>query len=332
MANKHFAVGVEGATSWGVAVVATRAWEALSESIQLDREYEEIETLSQLSVVEHSLLTEAAHGDVELLANFHKIGILYEHLFGGTPTTVNEDFDGGNAGGAWFTHTFPPTGGIPAVDRVGKSLTLQVKRGSGTTPDRKTWDYPGGKIISLGHTFSADSASRMNVGFLAKTHDVDAAPAALTVPDFQPMLPKQITVTMQGTSHAKATICARSASIEIENPVDEAFCLGTLGLSREPIRSGALKVSGSIEALYTDNDQSEAWDLGEDVEIIIEVAVGAQPNYKIQYKLAKGRLTQATPHLSGRDRLAATYEFVSIYNTGATQNCLVTLTNQDATP
>lgn len=320
MASRHFAVGVE--STWGTKVAPTVMWEAQSESVQLEREYEDIETLSSFSTSEKALLTESVSGDAEVLATFDGTEMLYDHLIGSKEFNEDLDFDGGAAPG-WNTHVFPALTGIPTTDRVGKSLTIQMKRGAGDI----TWDYLGCKVISLSHAFSADAAARMTVGFLGKTHESQQTPAVLSpFSTFQPMLPKQITVEFDSD-----VLCARSATVEIENPLDSAFCLGATGLSREPIRTGAIAVSGQVEVLYTDNLQTAKWDNNADVDIKITVEVGGTSNYKLEYRLHKARLSQTTPHMAGRDRLAGTYDFTSLYNSVSTENLEITLTNQTDT-
>jgi hypothetical protein len=46
----------------------------------------------------------------------------------------------------------------------------------------------------------------------------------------------------------------------------------------------------------------------------------------------KVRFIQATPHMQGRERLQATYEFESYYDTDATENVQIVLLNNDFNP
>lgn len=309
MGARHFGVGEE--VTWGTAVAPTRFFEALSESVQVEREFETVETIRSNSARDLVELTSAVRGDVELIANYEELGLLFKHLMGSIETNGT------------YTHTAPDSQGIPSVDRVGLGLTLEFRR-----DDSLSWRYAGGKIISMSHTFGVDQSSRVTFGFLAKNEAL-AGPVNTTDGSFEtlaPMFPKHVDVQLSGTS-----LCARSVTIDVENPLDETICLGTSGLSREPDRSGILKVTGSMEVIFENtSDFYQYFDGATNVPIVI-TATGDSPRV-LTYDMQQCRITQATPHMTGRERLVATIEFESIFNNASSENLQITLTNNRATP
>ncbi len=305
MGARHFGVGEEG--TWGEAAAATRFFEALSESVQTERDFETIETIRSNSARDLVELQSLVRGDVELIANYEELGLMYKHLMGSIETS-----------GA-FLHEAPDSAGIPSVDRVGLGLTLEFRRDGSLS-----WRYAGCKIISMSHQMGTDQSSRISFGFLGKSEAL-AGPASSTFRTLAPMFPKHIGITVSGT-----TLCARSVSLEVENPLDETICLGSAVLSREPDRSGILKVTGSAEFIYEDNTVFNWFD-GTSVVPIVITATGASPRV-LTYTMSKCRITQATPHMSGRERLVGTLEFESYFNDASSENLQIALTNNNATP
>lgn len=307
MGLRHFGIGAE--TTWDTSVTPTRFLEALTESVQKQIETDEIETIRNLSLRDRVLLNSAIRGSVEILANYDGVGILYEQLIGSVDTTT----------GSVNTHTFPANAGIGSADRIGKSLTIEMRRDSSLV-----WTYAGCKIVSLEHTFGTDQASRMTVDFLGGSETTGTSATTASFPTLLPVSPSHVTVSFDGTS-----LDARSATVRIENPLDEPFLLGSTSLAKEPDRAGVLRVTGSVEVLFDDFTQYTKFDGSTDVDVQI---VATNTTESITYNMNKCRLSQATPAVEGRERLSATYEFESIYDTDATENVQIVLVNNDSTP
>lgn len=308
--------GCEPEVSWGTAVTpVTRFFEAISESVQMEREYETLETFGVNSVRDVAELSSVVSGDVEIAAGYEGIGILYEYLIGSSETSGSDP----------YTHLFPHSStGIPDTDREDKSLTLEFKR-----DESLFWVYPGAFITSLSHSFSLDSSSRISVGFLAKNETTATAKTgggSVSFATFTPIKPTQITVEVDDS-----LVCAQSVSIEIENPLDEPFCMGETGLSVQPERSGSLKVTGSAELIFEDFTEYAKW--GSDTPVKMEVICTGPSGVSLKYEMTKTRITQITPHMSGRDRLTATMEWEAIYDSDAeVESLVVTLVNGDDAP
>lgn len=307
MGARHFGVGAE--TTWGTAVTPTRFFEALSESVETQKEYDRIATLRSFSTQQLVELSSVVQGDVEILAGYHGIGILYKYLIGSVTTVT----------GSVNTHTFPATTGIPTADRVGLGLTMEFRRDGSLV-----WTYKGAKITGFQHSAGTDQAQRMTWSFLAASETTGSSPTTASYSTLAPMTPAQAAVLFDGT-----TLSARSWSISVENPVDQPFTLGSTVLAYEPDRSDVLKVSGSCEVYFADWTQYNKFVNATDVDITLK---SAMTSYSVTYNLDKARIISGTPHNSGRERLAVTYEFETYFNTTATENVQIVLVNADATP
>ncbi|RMF18884.1 MAG: hypothetical protein D6760_13545 [Deltaproteobacteria bacterium] len=307
MGARHFGIGEE--TTWGTAVTPTRFYEALSESVERQKGFDEIASIRSYSTQQIVTLNDIIRGDVEILGNYDGIGLLFKHLIGSVDTT----------GTGPYTHTFPASTGIPSTDRIGLSLTLEMRRDGSLV-----WTYAGAKITGLAHSFGTDQASRMTWSFLAKSETTGSSATTPTWPTLLPMSPSQASISFDGT-----TLDARSVALTVENPVDETFLLGSTTLSKEPDRSDVLKVTATAEVLFDSFTQYSKFQSGADVDVQIKSDNGTE---SITYNLNKCRITSATPHVSGRERLVATYEITSYYDTTATENIQVVLVNNDATP
>lgn len=307
MGQRHIGVGEE--TTWGTAVTPTRFYEALSESVQREKGYDEIATIRSFSTRQIITLNDLVKGDVEILANYDGIGVLFKHLIGSVDTT----------GTGPYTHTFPASTGIPSDDRIGLGLTLEFRRDGSLV-----WTYAGAKITGMSHSFGTDQASRMTFSFLAKGETTGSSATTPSYSTLLPMAPSQVTVKFDGTA-----LDAANAVVTVENPLDETFLLGATNLAKEPDRSDVLKVTASVEVLFDSFTQYQKFQDDDDVAVEIVATNGTE---SLTYTMSKCRITQATPHMAGRERLKATYEITSYYNSTATENLQIELVNNDSTP
>lgn len=303
--------GVAAETTWGTPVTVTRFYEALTESHEDDLALESIETIRGNSPQQIALLHRWAKGDVEILANYHGIGLLLKHLIGSVSSTTAS---------SPYTHTIPnASSGIPATDRIGLGLTMQFQRDNGLF-----FTYAGAKITGMRHSFGTDQASRMNFSFLSKAATTGTTGATASFSTLAPMKPSQASITFDG-----ATLSARNVTVEIQNPVDEVAILGSTTLGAEPNRSGVQKVTGSAEVLFDSLTQYAKLDGATDVAIVV---TSTDATNSITYTMTKSRLTKGTPHNRGRDRLVATFTWETYYNSATTENCVIALVNGDSTP
>lgn len=306
MGLRHVGLGAE--TTYGTAVTPTRFFEALSESINLEQQFSPITTIRAYSPVEVPLLSKIVRGDMELLANYHGVGLLFKYLVGSVTTTT----------GSVNTHTFPATTGIPSTDRIGLGLTIEKHDGA------LVWTFAGCKISSFKQQFSTDQASRMTVSFIGKTATTASSYTTASYSTLAPIKPAQISVLFDGT-----TLSATSANVAIENPVDEPYGLGSTSIVAEPDRNDVLKVSTSVDIYFTDFVQYNKFMNASDVAAKLYCK---ETTYSLTYNLNKCRITSAKPQLAGRDRLKATFELESFFDATATENVQVVLVNADSTP
>jgi hypothetical protein len=296
-------------TAWGTRVVPTWYFEALTESVEEQINFESVETLRGFSPVDLVPLSYLTRGDVEILANYEGITTLYYAMFASNDTGTNDT-----------DHIFPAAAGIPATDRIGKSMTLQFRRDGALT-----FHYGGAKIVSLSHSFGTDQSSRMNVGFIAANSSEDANPASPSYPTLRPIFPSHANFKIDD-----ATLACRSVTIDIENPLDETFLIGSNTLQREMDRTGVLRVTGTAEVLFENMTQYAKYDGATQVSISVECDAGASSDSYLKYIMENCKLTQATPHMSGRERLASTLTWESVWASDAQENLQVLLGNDDS--
>jgi len=106
--------------------------------------------------------------------------------------------------------------------------------------------------------------------------------------------------------------------------------MGEIGLSAVPERAGLLTVKGTAELIFENFDQYDKW--GADSTAKMEIIATGASGESLTYTMEKTRIIQATPHMSGRDRLIGPIEFESIYNDENTENLVTTLVNGDTVP
>jgi len=134
--------------------------------------------------------------------------------------------------------------------------------------------------------------------------------------------PSHCTVKIDGVA-----LDAKDFSINMEYPVDEPLILGATTMGTSPQSSGVLAVSGEFTLLVTDLVEYAHFVDRADHDVSLECATAGDEAAVFNMNICK--LTQATPHVSGRDRLEATISFVSYFDTTATGNIQTVITNDD---
>ena len=310
MGARHF--GAVEETTVGTWEAPDHFFEAVSESVQLERNSESLETIRAFTIQQINELNTIVRGDVEMVANYDGTALLFKHLIGSVDSTTG--------GVAAFDHTIPASTGIPAADRVGLGLSLEFRRDGSLV-----WRYAGCKITGLTHEMNADATSRLSFGFLGQTETTSASPTSASFPTLLPALPSHVTVTFGSN-----VMVARSVSLTVENPLDEPFILGQTTVGLEPDRSGALKITATMEGFFTNwtafyNDFSAFND--------VDIAIGASNDTEgILYNIDKAKILQATPHNEGRDRLVATVEIEGYHSTTAVPGIQIIVSNNDTNP
>ena len=304
---RHFAVGAE--TTYGTAVTPTEFVEALSETLQAEPSFEHIKTIRSPSVRKVVQLADIVRGDVVAVGNYQDMGLLLKHLLGSVDSVTSS---------TTTAHTFPASTGIPATDRDGFSLTGEMLRDGNIL-----WTYAGLKVTGFQLQAAVDSVAQVTWSFLGKSSTATTGSGtAQSFPTLDVMIPSEITVNVQGSAQD-----AKSCSISVQWPVDEPYKLGSTTLAVEPKSSDTIEVTGEVVVLFQDMTEYDLFAAYTDTDLQISITNATE---SLVINCDKTRITQATPHVDGRNRLEATYQFSGYFNATATPGVQFVLTNDDA--
>ena len=306
--SRHVGVGVE--STYGTPVAPTEFTEAVSETLQQVREFENITTIRSNSTRVVNELSNRIEGDIVLTGNFQDIGYLLYSFIGDVDT----------AGAGPYNHTFP--GSTGTAGRTGVSSTVEVRRDS----DTRTWRYAGCKTTGFQIAASLGQSPQLTFSFVGKSEATGTA-ATASYPDFDPMLVTDMSISFDGGS---TTVDATDISLNCAWPVDNPYAIGSAAFAKEPIDNDVLAVSGSATVLFEDGEMTEYgyFDGSTDVDVQIIISDGT---HSLTVNMNKTRITAAPVNLSGRERLVGTFEWQSFFDTTATENIQIVLTNDDAT-
>lgn len=302
----HIGIGKE--TTPGTPVAPTVFFEAMSEDVQLEREFIRIKTIRSDVTRKVSEAFSLVRGSFTVIGNYQDIHWLFYAILGSSTVT----------GAGPYTHTAPATGGIAATL---PSFTIEARR---KDLDAMTWRYAGCKVVSLGLSVTLNQEARLVVGVLGWAETTGTA-ASETWPDLDVMLPKECTVNVDGTA-----VDAVSFNLNMNFPHDEPNVLGSSALTIEPEKNDVLEVTGDFEELTPDAlTNYNKFDGSTDVDVALVADTGGDETLTIN--MNKTRVTQATPHNNERERLKGVFEFESYFDTTATANLQAVTTNDDAT-
>jgi hypothetical protein len=302
MGTRHFGAGLESA--WNTPVAPTVYAEALSETLELQNEMLEIKTIRTISTRKVERAFGVVRGDITCVGNFQELGWLLWMLTGDVDTT----------GAGPYVHTYPGSTGFETRN----SFTLELQRDSAAL----TWRYAGCVLTKLGLTVSPDEEMRVAAGFVGASEGTGAAGSS-SYETLDVILPKHVAVKFDST-----TLDATSCNIDIDWPVDEPKVLGSVTLGKQPQDSDTLTISGTVDVIF--EDLVEYAKIATDADIDVEIDVTTSGDEDLSIHLNKCRLSAGTPHLDGRNRLVATYAFMSYFDTTATENIQAVLTNDVA--
>ena len=303
--TRHVGFGFE--VTEGTPVASTHFVEGVTESIQDEREFEEVQTIRSNSTRDVVQLKAWSAGDVEAVSNYQDLAHWFYMMLGSVDTT----------GVGPYTHTLPASTGI--ADRP--AVTVEVERDN----DTQTWRYPGCILNTLTITQGLDGSGRVTGNFKGRSSSTGTSTTP-TFPDFDVVLPTQATVSFDGGS---TTFDATQFELTISYPTDDPFVLGsaTFGATQDP--SDVLSVTLSVEALFDGMTEYNNFDGSTDVDVQLVMNTGGDEVATIN--LNNTRMTQGTPHLDGRQRLTTTYNLTSYFDTTATENIQAVIVNDEST-
>ena len=307
MGARHF--GLKEEAAYGTAVVPDVFFEALDVNIDDKFNSEEIKSIRSFSTRQIIELSKLVRGEATIQADYQTIAYLLYLLIGDVDTT----------GAGPYTHTFPGSTGIPVAGRIGISATLEERR-DGTL----AWAHAGCKLVGFGLSVGVDAAMRAAVSWVGKTTDNTISPVASpTYFDFDIIKPGDVTVKV-------ATVAqdAKSFSLNVGFPVDEPYSLGATTFSVEPGENDVLAVAGSFEVYFVDQVEYNIFKARTDTAIQLSCTDGT---HSLTMNLNKCRLTEASVPVAGRERLVATFNFTSFFDTVATENIQAVVINDQVT-
>lgn len=307
MGARHF--GFKEEVIYGTAVVADVFFELLDVNIDDKPTFEEIKVIRSFATRQIIELTSAVRGDATVMVDYQTIAHLMYLLFGSLATS---------GGGPW-THTIPAASGIPAAGRVGVSATLEERRDGALA-----WQHAGAKLVGFGLSVDTGAAMRAALSWIAKSTDNSITPvAAPTYFDFDIIKPSDCTVSVDGSAQD-----AKSFSLNAGFPVDEPVALGSPVFSVEPAENDVLSVAGSFEVFFVDNTEYDLFTSRADVDISLVCTNGTE---SLTINLNKCRLTEVAIPISGKERLMGTFNYISYFDSVATENMQVIVINDQET-
>lgn len=186
--------------------------------------------------------TEAAAGSLEMEVANKGMGLLLQHIFGGTVTPVQQ----GATAAYLQTHSL--------VDNVGKSLTVQsgIPDTGGTV---RPYTFKGGKVTSAEFACSVDGLLTLNAGMdFQKASEVETLVAPSYTAGVAPFHFGQLSVKLGATYGTEASVSGvKGVNLKVERAqATDRFYASAAGLKAEPLMNDYVKVSGSIDADFLD--------------------------------------------------------------------------------
>lgn len=307
MGARHF--GFKEESTYGTAVTPDVFVEALEINIDDKPNFEEVKVIRSWSTRQMVELNSIIRGEATVQLDFQVAGDLLYHFYGVAPDTT---------GAGPYTHTFPPSTGIPAAGRNGVSATLQERRDGSLV-----WQHAGCKMTGFGFEVSVDQSARAALSWIGKSTDNTASATTASYRDFDIIKPSHCTINVNGSAQD-----ARSFSFNAGFPVDEPFKLGSTSLALEPTENDVIGVEGQFEVYFADMTEYDLFKNRSDVDVQLSATDGT---HSLTVNMDKARFTEVSVPVSGRERLMATFAYRAFYNSDATENIQSVVVNDVAT-
>lgn len=304
--DRHLGIGFEG--SYGGGATPTVFFEFASENLQDEPTFEEIKVVRGFSTREVAENVAMVRGQVEVFFDFETMGYLLYWFFGIAPDTT---------GAGPYVHTFPPSTGLAADGRIGVSACIEVNR------KYESWRYQGAKLVGLGLQATTDGIMRATLDIVAKDEDVVTAAASPSYLAFNNAKVKDLHVMVNAAEQK-----ARSFSWNANWPVDTPNGLGSERFLLEPDDEDVLACAGSFENYFVDTTVYGLFANRTLCDLQFDANAGAAK--RLILNMNQSKLTKATPPMEGRSRIMQPVEWISIFDTAATENVQAVLTNSVA--
>jgi hypothetical protein len=303
--ERHFGLGIEA--TWGTPAPMDIWLELLSEGLQLEPAYQEIQTIRTRSTRAMPLLGDVVRGPATVLVNYQDIAHLFFYLLG------SEDFQVDTPSVGLGTHTLPASTGLVARP----PLTAEVQRDEGTTGD--TWQYAGNILTALNLSIALEQAMQAEINLVGAT-EANAAAGTPSYPDLDVVIPSHVTVNVDAAAQE-----ARTFNLQCAYPVDEPRKLGSTAIAKQPDDSGVLAVAGDFEVYFDSMTEYNKFAAHTTVDVQCVADSGGDETLTINCNQCK--LLQGTPHIDARNRIMAPFSFSSFFDTVATENLQAIVVN-----
>ena len=314
-------VGAATESTYGTGVTVTNFFNFISESLAVEQERMESESLRAgyvLNSEDWALGRKNVEGDVEMELRPKGMGFWWAHAIG-TPTTTQPDA-GDNP--TVYLHTFVPSP-LPT------SFTLQVGK-----PDiadtAHPFTYTGCRISSWTLECENDGFAQMTMEVLGR--DTTTATALATAS--YPTANKPLTFVQGSASIGGSPAKIISFELEAENNLaDERYFLGS-PLRDNPLENDKREYSGTMEMEFNTLTDYNRFVNASEVEVVLDFVGGVIPggdgSYNYETKITMNvRYDSGTPMVEGPEIVPIEVEFKVIDN--GTKSIKVEYTTDDAT-
>lgn len=291
-------------TTWGTATPVTMAANYLQETLKLNVERKEEDTLvGGKTSRDMDIMKFGVDGDFSVLAKPQNIGLLIGLALGAETTAVQLTDDGTESGipiDVWkHVFTMVETG----IDSTLPSFTAVVNRHVAAKA------YTGLKVESLKIEAKAGDYVRITMSVKGKAEQAGIIDRTLSIPDIKAFRFAGGSCTFDGVEFGDAT----GFTIEIKNTLDEGdqtLGSGYYGTENEP---QGREVSISVETSYnakTETVREQKYKTENNVDVKLKFVSPSEViddiNYELGIDLPKVAVTECSPNVGGKEKITLT--------------------------
>lgn len=307
----HGQLGLAEETTWGTAVVVSRFYELLGESIAYDLARVESDGIRSGQRVMRSddwtTGSKRVAGSIDLELTTKNMALLFKHALGSVATS----------GVGPYTHTITPG------DLTGKGLTVQVGRPSsnGTV---NPFTFNGAKVAGWELSFALDETTKLTLDVVGRDQTTATALAVASYTASNNLL----AFTHGSLTVAGAAISVKSGTVAGENPLNTDRIFVGSNIVSEPLESGRRGYTFDLDAEFESLDALNRIINGTEASLSLAFTRGAD-SVTVSGNV---RFDEGMPELDDMDLLdlPLSGKFVA---TGADSTAItVTVQSSEATP
>lgn len=239
----YLGFGEEAVGAYGTAVTRTHWTEITDESLVLNQSQIESESLYRRGIINTRVEPGArtVSGDIEFEATYEGQGKLFKHAFGAIATSTPDPTSNPTVKRHLYT----------IQDSLPTGLTVEVSRdqSSFATNPNRSFLYTGVKINSISFSISTENTLRCVASCIGRN---ETGPVAQSTPSF---FNTRLAVYHGGSiTWGSTTLEVEDISVTLNNNLEYRPVIGS-NLTREPLPSGKLEVTGSFKIEFASEDQ-----------------------------------------------------------------------------